>query len=48
VLAIAIGFLAGAAAGAIAFATIGLRGTFAAVVIIAGLALWAGAREGTG
>ena len=48
VLAIAIGFLAGAAAGAITFATIGLRGTFAAVVIIAGLALWAGAREGTG
>ena len=48
VLAITLGFLAGAAAGAIAFATIGLRGTFAPVVIVAALALWAGAREGSG
>jgi uncharacterized membrane protein YoaK (UPF0700 family) len=47
VLTIALGFLAGAAAGATAFATLGLRGTFAPVVIVAALALWA-ARERTG
>jgi uncharacterized membrane protein YoaK (UPF0700 family) len=38
VLTIALGFLAGAAAGATAFTTLGLRGTFAPVVIVAALA----------
>jgi uncharacterized membrane protein YoaK (UPF0700 family) len=41
VLAIAVGFLLGAASGAFAFATTGLRGTLAAVIIVAALALWA-------
>jgi uncharacterized membrane protein YoaK (UPF0700 family) len=45
VLAIAVGFLAGAAAGAIAFAAIGLPGALAAVATVAALALWALARE---
>jgi uncharacterized membrane protein YoaK (UPF0700 family) len=40
VLAIAVGFLAGAAAGALAFATTGLHGALAAVVIVGALALW--------
>ena len=44
--AIAVGFLAGAAAGAVAFATIGLHGALAAVAIIGALALWALARRG--
>jgi uncharacterized membrane protein YoaK (UPF0700 family) len=45
VLAVAIGFLAGAAAGAIAFATVKLRGALLAVGIVAALALWALYRE---
>jgi uncharacterized membrane protein YoaK (UPF0700 family) len=45
VLAVALGFLIGAAAGAVAFATIGLVGAIAAVIIVAGLALWAAGRE---
>ena len=44
--AIAVGFLAGAAAGAVAFATIGLHGALAAVAIVGALALWALARQG--
>jgi len=44
--AIAPGFLAGAAAGAVAFATIGLHGALAPVAIIGALALWALARRG--
>jgi uncharacterized membrane protein YoaK (UPF0700 family) len=43
--AIAIGFLAGAAAGALAFVTTGVHGALAAVVIVGALALWAVARE---
>ena len=42
--AIAVGFLAGAAAGALAFATTGVHGALAAVVIVGALALWALAR----
>jgi uncharacterized membrane protein YoaK (UPF0700 family) len=45
VLAIALGFLAGAATGAVAFAVTGLRGALAAVAIVAALAVWALARE---
>jgi uncharacterized membrane protein YoaK (UPF0700 family) len=45
VLAIAVGFFVGAAAGALAFATTGLHGALAAVVIVGALALWALARE---
>ena len=45
VLAIALGFLAGAAAGATAFAVTGLRGALIAVAIVAALALWALIRE---
>jgi uncharacterized membrane protein YoaK (UPF0700 family) len=41
VLTIAIGFLAGAAAGALAFATTGLSGALTAVAIVGALALWA-------
>jgi uncharacterized membrane protein YoaK (UPF0700 family) len=41
VLAIATAFLAGAAAGAVAFAVTGLRGALAAVAIVGALALWA-------
>ena len=43
--AIAVGFLAGATAGAVAFATTGLHGATAAVVIVGALALWAAMRE---
>lgn len=46
VLSIAVGFLAGAAAGALAFATTGLHGALAAVVIVGALALWALMRQG--
>ena len=45
VLAIAVGFLVGAAAGALAFATTGLHGALAAVAIVGALALWALARQ---
>jgi uncharacterized membrane protein YoaK (UPF0700 family) len=45
---IAVGFLVGAAGGAVAFVTTGLAGTPVAVVIVAALALWALAREGSG
>jgi uncharacterized membrane protein YoaK (UPF0700 family) len=45
VLAIALGFMAGAASGAAAFATTGIRGALIAVAIVAVLALWAAARE---
>jgi uncharacterized membrane protein YoaK (UPF0700 family) len=48
VLAIALGFLAGAAAGALAFATTGLHGAVAAVAIVGALALWAMVREERG
>ena len=43
--AIAVGFLVGAAAGALAFATTGLHGAIAAVAIVGALALWALARQ---
>jgi uncharacterized membrane protein YoaK (UPF0700 family) len=46
--AIAVGFLAGAAAGAVAFAATGLHGALAAVAVVGALALWALAREGRG
>src|SRR6516165_12255505 len=46
VFAIAVGFLIGAAAGAVAFATTGLDGALAAVAIVGALAVWAMAREG--
>ncbi|HET8919116.1 MAG TPA: YoaK family protein [Xanthobacteraceae bacterium] len=45
VLAIALGFLAGVAAGALAFATTGLHGAVAAVAIVGTLALWALVRQ---
>jgi uncharacterized membrane protein YoaK (UPF0700 family) len=45
--AIAAGFLIGAAAGAVAFATTGLQGAVAAVAIVGALAVWAGARQGS-
>jgi uncharacterized membrane protein YoaK (UPF0700 family) len=45
VLSVALGFLFGAAAGAVAFATTGVRGAPAAVVIVGLLALWAFYRE---
>ena len=45
VLSIALGFMAGAASGAVAFATTGIRGAVIAVAIVAVLALWAAARE---
>jgi uncharacterized membrane protein YoaK (UPF0700 family) len=45
VLAIAVGFLVGASAGALAFATTGLHGALAAVAIVAVVALWALVRE---
>jgi uncharacterized membrane protein YoaK (UPF0700 family) len=48
VLSVALGFLAGAAAGAVAFAAIGLRGALLAVAIIAMLAFWALVRERSG
>jgi uncharacterized membrane protein YoaK (UPF0700 family) len=45
VLSVALGFLVGAASGAIAFAAIGVRGALVAVAIVAVLALWALLRE---
>jgi len=45
VLSVAVGFLAGALAGAIAFATTNVRGAVLAVAIVAALALWALYRE---
>jgi uncharacterized membrane protein YoaK (UPF0700 family) len=45
---IAVGFLVGAAAGAVAFATTGLRGAVVAVLIVAALAVWALLRERPG
>jgi uncharacterized membrane protein YoaK (UPF0700 family) len=45
VLSIALGFMAGAASGALAFATAGLRGALIAVAIVAEMALWAAMRE---
>jgi uncharacterized membrane protein YoaK (UPF0700 family) len=45
VLSIAVGFLVGAATGAVAFATTNVRGAPVAVAIVAGLALWALYRE---
>ena len=45
VFSVAVGFLVGAAAGAVAFATTGLRGAVLAVLIVAGLAVWALTRE---
>ncbi len=45
VLSIALGFLFGAASGAVAFALTGLRGALLAVAIVAALALWALWRE---
>ncbi|HEX3503035.1 MAG TPA: YoaK family protein [Xanthobacteraceae bacterium] len=45
---IAVGFLVGAAAGAVAFATTGLRGAVVAVLIVAALAVWALVRERRG
>jgi uncharacterized membrane protein YoaK (UPF0700 family) len=47
VLPIALGFLAGAAAGAVGFASIGLPGALVAVVIVCMMALWALVREQT-
>jgi uncharacterized membrane protein YoaK (UPF0700 family) len=45
VLSVAVGFLVGAAAGAIAFVTIGVSGALLAVAIVVALALWALVRE---
>jgi uncharacterized membrane protein YoaK (UPF0700 family) len=45
VLSCATGFLVGAAAGAVAFATTNVRGALLAVAIVAALALWALVRE---
>jgi uncharacterized membrane protein YoaK (UPF0700 family) len=45
VLSIALGFMAGAASGALAFATTGLRGALIAVGIVAAMALWAAVRH---
>ena len=45
VLAIAIGFILGAACGAVAYATIGLPGTPLAVALVGALTLWAIRRE---
>jgi uncharacterized membrane protein YoaK (UPF0700 family) len=45
VLSVALGFLVGAATGATAFATIGVRGALVAVAIVGALALWALYRE---
>jgi uncharacterized membrane protein YoaK (UPF0700 family) len=45
VLSIALGFMAGVASGALAFATAGLRGALVAVVIVAAMALWAAVRQ---
>lgn len=45
VLSIALGFMAGAASGAVAFAAAGLRGALLAVAIVAAIALWAAMRQ---
>jgi uncharacterized membrane protein YoaK (UPF0700 family) len=45
VLSVALGFLVGAAAGAIAFATTNVRGAILAVAIVVALALWSFYRE---
>jgi hypothetical protein len=45
VLAVAVGFLVGAAAGAVAFVTIGVSGALLAVAIVVALALWTLVRE---
>ena len=45
VLSVAVGFLVGAAAGAVAFAATNVRGALLAVAIVAALALWALYRE---
>jgi uncharacterized membrane protein YoaK (UPF0700 family) len=45
VLSVAVGFLVGAATGAIAFAATNVRGALLAVAIVAALALWAHYRE---
>jgi uncharacterized membrane protein YoaK (UPF0700 family) len=45
VLSVAVGFLIGAAAGAVAFVTIGISGALLAVAIVAALALWTIVRE---
>jgi uncharacterized membrane protein YoaK (UPF0700 family) len=45
VLSVAVGFLIGAASGAVAFATTNVRGALLAVAIVAALALWALYRE---
>jgi uncharacterized membrane protein YoaK (UPF0700 family) len=45
VLSIALGFMAGAASGAFAFAAAGLRGALVAVAIVAAVGLWAAVRE---
>jgi uncharacterized membrane protein YoaK (UPF0700 family) len=45
VLSVAAGFLVGAAAGAVAFAAIGVRGALVAVAIVGALALWVLYRE---
>jgi uncharacterized membrane protein YoaK (UPF0700 family) len=45
VLSVALGFLVGAAAGAVTFAVTGARGALLAVAIVAALALWALVRE---
>jgi uncharacterized membrane protein YoaK (UPF0700 family) len=47
VLAVAVGFLLGATAGAIAFATTHVRGALVAVALVGALALWAVYRENT-
>jgi uncharacterized membrane protein YoaK (UPF0700 family) len=45
VLSVAVGFLVGVSAGALAFATTNVRGALLAVVIVVALALWAPYRE---
>jgi uncharacterized membrane protein YoaK (UPF0700 family) len=45
VLSVALGFLVGAAAGAVAFAVIGITGALISVAIVCALALWALIRE---
>jgi len=45
VLSIAVGFIFGAVCGALSYAAAGLAGTPLAVVIVAGLAIWALRRE---
>jgi uncharacterized membrane protein YoaK (UPF0700 family) len=45
VFSVAIGFLVGAAAGAVTFATVGVRGALVSVAMVAALAVWALVRE---